>query len=543
MKARLVESNRERVGQDRARRDRGRRPEQVHRDRGLAAHRRRGRRHPHPRPRGRARAHRGPRALEGRARRGRRRRRARTSSPRRRRRGRRTSCRRRSRRPRPAPRPASGPASCARPSATTAAPTGRRRRAAGRRRRAARRGPAPRRGGLREASATGSGSWSASPASTATPTAPSRSRSAPATSAWRSSTRGSGSPRSRSPPSAVQEDVDVVGLSILSGSHLELIPRGGRAAARRGRRRCRWWSAGSSRRRRRAPARGRRRPRLHAQGLRDQPDHGRDRRAGRRAPARPRQRRARCRPRPADPLVPPAGEPGPHLEDDERAERGPRAWLRCYRCWSRDLEVQIHYDAILRIDPETASRRTGVDEVQEAVVQCLDCLHDQPHLTIQEDRVVPIEDRWERMVAGTPWVASCTVTVDQDQVETCSGPRPPSRSPTAPSASRDARVLHPRPLPQARRGADHRPPAGRALRALRRGGHRGARGGLARRARDHLAGRGVTPAGARPGRGALAPGVGARQRATMPHGALSGFSAVLELVSRASRGVVAPAAG
>ena len=26
------------------------------------------------------------------------------------------------------------------------------------------------------------------------------------------------------------------------------------------------------------------------------------------------------------------------------------------------------------------------------------------------------------MVAGTPWVASCTVTVDQDHVETCSGP-------------------------------------------------------------------------------------------------------------------------
>ena len=26
------------------------------------------------------------------------------------------------------------------------------------------------------------------------------------------------------------------------------------------------------------------------------------------------------------------------------------------------------------------------------------------------------------MVAGTPWVASCTVTVDQDRVETCSGP-------------------------------------------------------------------------------------------------------------------------
>jgi hypothetical protein len=26
------------------------------------------------------------------------------------------------------------------------------------------------------------------------------------------------------------------------------------------------------------------------------------------------------------------------------------------------------------------------------------------------------------MVAGTPWVASCTVTVDQDRVESCAGP-------------------------------------------------------------------------------------------------------------------------
>jgi hypothetical protein len=26
------------------------------------------------------------------------------------------------------------------------------------------------------------------------------------------------------------------------------------------------------------------------------------------------------------------------------------------------------------------------------------------------------------MIAGTPWVASCTVTVDADDVETCSGP-------------------------------------------------------------------------------------------------------------------------
>src|SRR3954463_15141116 len=98
------------------------------------------------------------------------------------------------------------------------------------------------------------------------------------------------------------------------------------------------------------------------------------------------------------------------------------AWLRCYRCWARDLEVQMHYDAILRIDPESGEPAERLDEVQEAGVQCLRCLHDPPHLTIQEDSVVPIEDRWERMVAGTPWVASCTVTVDQDQVESCSGP-------------------------------------------------------------------------------------------------------------------------
>ncbi len=103
------------------------------------------------------------------------------------------------------------------------------------------------------------------------------------------------------------------------------------------------------------------------------------------------------------------------------------AWLRCYRCWARDLEVQLHYDAILKVDPDSGEPTDRVDEVQEAVVQCLRCLHDQPHLTIAQDeaterpRVIPIEDRWERMVAGTPWVASCTVMIDQDQVETCSG--------------------------------------------------------------------------------------------------------------------------
>ena len=104
------------------------------------------------------------------------------------------------------------------------------------------------------------------------------------------------------------------------------------------------------------------------------------------------------------------------------AETSARSWLRCYRCWSQDLEVQVHYEGIHKIDPDTGERSEVVDELQEAVVQCLDCMHDQPHLGFSNGRVEPIEDRWERMIAGTPWVASCTVTVDSEDVETCSGP-------------------------------------------------------------------------------------------------------------------------
>ena len=108
------------------------------------------------------------------------------------------------------------------------------------------------------------------------------------------------------------------------------------------------------------------------------------------------------------------------MNDGFSGERS--AWLRCYRCWSQRLEAQVHYDAILKVDPDSGEAADRVEEIQEAVVQCLDCMHDQPHLILQGDRVGPVEDRWERMVAGTPWVASCTVAIDQDQVETCSGP-------------------------------------------------------------------------------------------------------------------------
>jgi hypothetical protein len=98
-----------------------------------------------------------------------------------------------------------------------------------------------------------------------------------------------------------------------------------------------------------------------------------------------------------------------------------RSWLRCYRCWSQNLEVQVHYEGIHRIDADTGERGEVVDEMQEAVVQCVDCMHDQPHLGFDNGRVEPVEDSWERMIAGAPWVASCTVTVDAEDVETCSG--------------------------------------------------------------------------------------------------------------------------
>ena len=106
------------------------------------------------------------------------------------------------------------------------------------------------------------------------------------------------------------------------------------------------------------------------------------------------------------------------------------SWLRCYRCWSQNLEVQVHYEGVLKVDPDTGEAVEPIEEVQEAVVQCLDCLHDQPHLNLafyeengrRISRIEAVEDRWERMIAGTPWVASCTVAVEAEDVETCSGP-------------------------------------------------------------------------------------------------------------------------
>ena len=81
--------------------------------------------------------------------------------------------------------------------------------------------------------------------------------------------------------SARDEDPDVIGLSILSGSHLELVPdvlaRPGCRRSRRVRRGGRDHPRGGSGR----AALGRGTGRLHPQGLRPRPDHGRDRRSDR----------------------------------------------------------------------------------------------------------------------------------------------------------------------------------------------------------------------------------------------------------------------
>ena len=90
------------------------------------------------------------------------------------------------------------------------------------------------------------GSWWPSPASTATPTAPSRSRWPPATPAWRSSTRASASRPSRSRRWPATRTSTSIGLSILSGSHLELVPDVLRLARARPASTPRWSSAASS---------------------------------------------------------------------------------------------------------------------------------------------------------------------------------------------------------------------------------------------------------------------------------------------------------
>ena len=63
--------------------------------------------------------------------------------------------------------------------------------------------------------------------------------------------------------------------------------------------------------------------------------------------------RWRARPRPSGRI---AAVHTMALMDDAMPQTSARSWLRCYRCWSQDLEVQVHYEGIHKIDPESGER-------------------------------------------------------------------------------------------------------------------------------------------------------------------------------------------
>ena len=203
----------------------------------------------------------------------------------------RTSCRRRSRRRRRERRPASGPGSCARSSATTAAPTG----VDGAAPAADREQLAEVRkrveevsGGLGHRIRILVGKPGLDGHSNGSEQIALRARDVGMEVVY----QGIRLTPEEIAESALQEDVDVVGLSILSGSHLELIPEVVRLLREEGVEVPVVVGGIIPAGRREAAARGRRGRRLHAEGLRHQPDHGRDRRAGRQrgdgAPPRPR---------------------------------------------------------------------------------------------------------------------------------------------------------------------------------------------------------------------------------------------------------------
>ena len=136
-----------------------------------------------------------------------------------------------------------------------------------------------------------------------------------------------------------------------------------------------------------------------------------------------------------------------------KAMTTPASWLRCYRCWSQKLEVQVHYEGALKVDADTGEARDAEEENLEAAVQCTDCLHDQPHLafSLHEEegrragRLEVIEDRWERLVLGMPWVASCTVTVGAE-VRSPLSPRSRGRRRRVRGSRRTRERLRPAPL-------------------------------------------------------------------------------------------------
>ena len=101
------------------------------------------------------------------------------------------------------------------------------------------------------------------------------------------------------------------------------------------------------------------------------------------------------------------------------------------------------------------------------------------------------------MVTGTPWVASCTVTVDQELVEVCSGPEAADSLTYGAFGEGGTREFftHVR----FHKHDEDKITIHLLVELYARSAEeaRGARGGLARRADDHLAGRGEPPPGGR----------------------------------------------
>ena len=172
------------------------------------------------------------------------------------------------------------------------------------------------------------------------------------------------------------------------------------------------------------------------------------------------------------------------------------AWLRCYRCWSQKLEAQVHYEGILRIDPVTGERGEPWTRSRRRSCSAWTACTTSRTSRSTTGRIEPVEDRWERMVAGTPvgrllhgdgrgGAGGGVLGPRGDRLARLRRVRRP----------RHARVLHPRALPQARRGEDRRSTCSSSSTRARPRRRRGARGGLTRHPFDHLARRGVAPAG------------------------------------------------
>ena len=123
------------------------------------------------------------------------------------------------------------------------------------------------------------------------------------------------------------------------------------------------------------------------------------------------------------------------------------------------------------------------------------------------------------MVAGTPWVASCTVRVDQDRVETCSGPE--AIEFLTYGAFGDAGVREFFTHVRFHKHDDEQIVVHLLVELYARSAQEATEvleDGRPRPARDHLPGRGVPPPGPRLRRGALA----LRLAPRAPHGAGGG---------------------